>query len=276
MGMNFLASLILAAALAPQAPPSPRAPDPAPGQAPAAAPRTYVIGPQDELSITVFGEPELTNKFRVENDGFLTFPYLEKIAAAGKTLNELEATITAMLKNGYIANPQVRVEVDQYKSQSVFVTGQVRSPNEYTMTGSSMTLMQALAMAGSPTADASTEVIVSRKSPGGGDNQIIRVNLRDLELGQKDLQLQDGDVINVPKAQTFFVDGYVRNPGSYVLDYGMTVQQAIALAGGLNERGSTRDIKASRLVNGKLVDVDVSLEDLVQPGDTIKIRARFF
>jgi polysaccharide export outer membrane protein len=131
-------------------------------------------------------------------------------------------------------------------------------------------------MAGSPTADASTEVIVSRKSPGGGDNQIIRVNLRDLELGQKDLQLQDGDVINVPKAQTFFVDGYVRNPGSYVLDYGMTVQQAIALAGGLNERGSTRDIKASRLVNGKLVDVDVSLEDLVQPGDTIKIRARFF
>jgi polysaccharide export outer membrane protein len=136
--------------------------------------------------------------------------------------------------------------------------------------------MQALAIAGSPTADASSEVIVSRKSKNGGENEIIRVNLRDLELGNKDIPLQDGDVINVPKAQTFFVDGYVRNPGSYVLDPGMTVQQAIAMAGGLSERGSDRGIKASRVVKGKLVDVDLRLQDPVQPGDTIKVRSRFF
>jgi polysaccharide export outer membrane protein len=272
MGTIFFAPFLLLVTMASVQAPQTAAPDEQPG----AAPRNYVIGPQDQLLITVFGEPELTNKFRVENDGFITFPYLDKLPAAGKTLNELQELITAQLKNGYLANPQVRVEVDQYKSQSVFVTGQVRSPNEYTMTGSSMTLMQALAIAGSPTADASSEVIVSRKSKNGGENEIIRVNLRDLELGNKDIPLQDGDVINVPKAQTFFVDGYVRNPGSYVLDPGMTVQQAIAMAGGLSERGSDRGIKASRVVKGKLVDVDVRLQDLVQPGDTIKVRSRFF
>jgi polysaccharide export outer membrane protein len=56
----------------------------------------------------------------------------------------------------------------------------------------------------------------------------------------------------------------------------MTVQQAIAMAGGLSERGSDRGIKASRVVKGKLVDVDLRLQDPVQPGDTIKVRSRFF
>jgi polysaccharide export outer membrane protein len=212
----------------------------------------------------------------VENDGFFTFPYLERVPAVGKTLNELQELLTTQLANGWLRNPQVRVEIDQYKSQSVIVTGQVRMPNEYTMTGQSMTLMQALAVAGSPTADASSEVIVSRRSATGGDNDIIRVNRRDLELGLKDMQLQDGDVINVPKAQTFYMDGHVRNAGSYVLDPGMTVQQAIALAGGLSERGSNRNLKATRMIDGKSVDVDVRLQDPVQPGDIIKVGARLF
>jgi protein involved in polysaccharide export with SLBB domain len=108
--------------------------------------------------------------------------------------------------------------------------------------------------------------------------EIIRVNRRDLELGRAgyDLALKDGDVINVPKAQTFFISGYVRNTGTYVLDPGLTVEQAIALAGGLNERGSNRRVVASRMVKGKLTDVSVRPEDKVQPGDTIKVPSRFF
>jgi polysaccharide biosynthesis/export protein len=279
IGISFIASFGLALTLAPQAVPAPVPTPSAPTQDKAAtsSPRSYVIGPQDQLSITVFDEPGLTNKYRVENDGFITFPYLEKVPAAGKTLNELQDLLTEMLENGWLRNPQVRVEIDQYKSQSIIVTGQVRMPNEYTMAGSSMTLMQALAAAGSPTADASTEVIISRRTETPGqEREIIKLNRKDLELGLKDVVLQDGDVIHVPKAQTFYVDGYVRNPGSYVLDPGMTVQQAIALAGGLAERGSDRRIRASRQVNGRLVEIAVRFEDLVQPGDTIKIGARFF
>jgi polysaccharide export outer membrane protein len=56
----------------------------------------------------------------------------------------------------------------------------------------------------------------------------------------------------------------------------MTVQQAIALAGGLNERGSDRRIRVTRVVNGKLAESGIDLQDKVQPGDTITIATRFF
>jgi polysaccharide export outer membrane protein len=106
----------------------------------------------------------------------------------------------------------------------------------------------------------------------------ITVNRRDLELGRagQDVVLMDGDIINVPVAQRFYISGFVRNPGFYVLDPGMTIDQAIALAGGLSERGSDRRITVKRLVKGKLIEVSVKLEDKVQSNDTINIPSRFF
>jgi polysaccharide export outer membrane protein len=169
--------------------------------------------------------------------------------------------------------------MDQYRSQQVVVTGEVRTPGPITISGSAMTLLTALALAGSPTANASNEVIVVHPPVGGNfEGETIRVSRRDLELGRAgmDIVLRDGDIINVPKAQTFFVDGFVRNPGAYVLDPGMTVQQAIALAGGLAERGSNRRLTSRRMLKGKLAEVGVRLEDKVQPGDTIYVRSRFF
>ena len=143
-----------------------------------------------------------------------------------------------------------------------------------------MTLLEALALAGSPTANASNEVIVVhpiRPGVAGGqpgsdaEDARIMVNRKDLELGKagQDVVLQDGDIINVPSAQHFYITGMVRNPGTFVLDPGMNVQQAIALAGGLNDRGSDRRIKVSRLVNAKLLESDIELEDKIQAGDTV-------
>jgi polysaccharide export outer membrane protein len=106
---------------------------------------------------------------------------------------------------------------------------------------------------------------------------VIRVNWRDLQTGRTgDVNLQDGDVIFVPKAHTFYIQGYVRTTGSYVLEPGMTVEQAIALAGGLNERGTYRGIKATRMVNGKTTEVSLNLSDNVQAGDVISIKQRLF
>jgi polysaccharide export outer membrane protein len=98
-----------------------------------------------------------------------------------------------------------------------------------------------------------------------------------LQTGQvSDITLQDGDVIFVPKAQTFFIEGYVRNGGTFVLEPGLTVEQAIALAGGLTERGTNRGIKATRTTNGKTFEVDLKLSDKVQAGDVIHIKQRLF
>jgi len=245
----------------------------------------YVLGPQDQLKITVFDEPELSNVYRVDSDGFITFPMINKVSAVGITPAELQDRIKTMLEAGYIKNPQVRVEVEGYKSQSVIVSGEIRSPGKVPMTGA-MTLIEALAAAGSPTSSASNEVSISRQKRNAAgavtdenDVDIIRVNLKLLQLGQagRDIQLQDGDLINVPKAQTFYMIGQIRNPGSLVWESGMTVQQAIALAGGLNERGSDRRIKADRFgPDGKVKEISLNLEDKVQPNDTIKIPAKIF
>jgi polysaccharide export outer membrane protein len=249
----------------------------------------YVIGPQDNLSINVVDEPDLSGKYRIDTDGTLTFPYVGRVRVAGLTLEDLQSHLTALLKAGYIKNPQVRIEVDQYKSRNVFVIGEVRTPGKVTMTGATMTLLEALALAGSPTLNASNEVIVVHPSkrgvtaPNGTpapdiEGERITLNRKDLELGKvgQDLVLLDGDIINVPVAQRFYISGFVRNPGYYVLDPGMTIDQAIALAGGLNDRGSDRRITVKRLVNGKLGEVSVKLEDKVQSNDTINIPARFF
>jgi polysaccharide export outer membrane protein len=199
---------------------------------------------------------------------------------------ELQQRLTTLLAAGYIRNPQVRVEINQYKSQFVYVIGEVRAPGKIAMTGSAMTLLEALALAGSPTTNASNEVIVVHpiRSPATGqqspdpEGTRIVVNRKDLELGKagQDVVLQDGDIINVPSAQHFYITGMVRNPGTFVLDPGMNVQQAVALAGGLNDRGSDRRIKVSRIVSGKLIELDIELEDPIEPGDTVFIAGRFF
>jgi polysaccharide export outer membrane protein len=274
--MNVLISLLLATLLTPQAPALAQQPAAA---AEAPAPAKYQIGSQDLLKITVLDEPELSQSYRVDSDGSISFPYIGRIQAAGSTLADIQERIRAGLSAGFLRNPQVRVEIESYKSQSVMVSGEVRSPGKIPMTGA-MTVLEALAAAGSPTSSASSELTIAhakRLGAEAADSLITRVNWKDLQLGKgTDLAIQDGDLINIPKAQTFFITGQVRNSGSYVLEPGTTVQQAIAMAGGLSERGSDRRITASRLVNGKLSDVGLKLEDRVMPNDVITVNQRFF
>jgi polysaccharide export outer membrane protein len=307
MAMNVLVSMFLALALAPQttsAPPPSPGPPPAqapaaPGQTPPSAPATssdragspsvpdsYVIGTNDQLSITVLDDEDLklTNKYRVDESGMITLPYLGRTLAGGKTIPEFLEDLRRRLTPGYILNPQVRVDIDQYKSQSVFVLGAVRAPNEITMTGQ-LTLMTALARAGSMTAEAGDDVQISHNKnpatrgtmpPDQSDDLVVHVKLKDLNLGRGDMLLQDGDIVYVPPAKRFTLQGQVKNPGSLVWEPGLTVDQAIARAGGLTERGSTRGINARRMVKGKMKDVNLDMRDEIQPDDVITIKQRIF
>jgi polysaccharide export outer membrane protein len=247
----------------------------------------YVIGVGDNLQITVVGELELTNKFRVDSDGTITYPYLGRVAAAGAKIGDFQDRIRDMLKKDYIRNPDVRIEIDQYKSRSIFVIGEVRSPGRIVMSGTQMTLLEALAMSGSPTSNASTQIYVVHPSkplapgatpPADIDGNRITINRKDLELGKAglDIGLEDGDIINVPTAQRFYMTGMVRNPGSYVLDPGMTLGQAIALAGGLQDRGSDRRINVKRVINGKPTESGIKLDDKILANDEISVGSRLF
>lgn len=244
----------------------------------------YVVGPEDVLTVTVFNEPQLSGKFRVENDGQFDYPFLGRIKAGGTTVGEIAAVVKAKLADGYLRNPQVTVDVEQFRSQSVFVMGEVRSPGKYMLTGS-VTLIEALAQAGSVTSGAGSDVLILHPKettkgaptlPQEGDADVQRVSLRDIQSGKlsQNVQIRDGDTIFVPKADRFFVTGQVRNPGSYVLEPGTTVLQAISMAGGVSDRGSNRRIRIIRVVDNKKQEFDAKSTDLVQPGDTIMVRQR--
>ncbi len=248
--------------------------------APASKATNYVVGPQDVLTVTVFNEPQLSGRFRVENDGEFDYPFLGRIKAGGTSVAEIAALLRLRLADGYLRDPQVTVDVEQFRSQNVFVMGEVRAPGKYTLTGA-LTLVEALAQAGSVTPTAGSEVLIlHRKGASVGsptlaasdEAEVQRINLRDLQAGKLlvNVAVRDGDTIFVPKAERFFVTGYVRNPGPYPIEPNLTVLQAISMAGGLTERGSDRRV---RIIRNKK-EFDAKLTDIVQAEDTIVVRQR--
>jgi polysaccharide export outer membrane protein len=252
-----------------------------------AAPAEYIVGPQDRLAITVFDEPTLTKTVTVDSDGAFDFPLVGRMAAAGLSVRQITADLKKRLgpPNGFLVNPQVNIEVETYRSQVVYVNGQVRVPGAVPVKGA-MTIMDVLAQAGSPTPDAGPYIEIYRK-PAGQPSQgpmdpskapaPERIRMDDLRNGRaQQIILRDGDTVNVPKAQTFIVNGFVRTPNTYVLEGDVTVQKAIAIAGGVTERGALSRTKIQRMVDGKLVEIKPSMTDLVQPNDTIVVPQRFF
>jgi polysaccharide export outer membrane protein len=252
---------------------------------PAEQRKDYVVGAQDVLKVTVFDEPQLSGTFRVDVDGAFTYPFLGRIKAVGQNLRSIEGELARLLADGYVRRPQVAIEVEQYRSRSIFVVGEVRSPGKYALAGE-MTLIEALAQAGSTTALAGSEAMIlhpadpsrpEQAEPGATpDSRTTRVNLTDLQSGKilNNVMLREGDTVFIPKAERFFVTGHVRTPGAYTYERDMTVLQAISLAGGLSEKGSDRGIKVVRVVNGQKRDVSVKLTDVVQANDTLVIRQR--
>jgi len=247
----------------------------------------YVIGPQDVLTIQVFDQPDLGGRFTVEADGTFTFPLIGRISAGGLTLRRLEIDLHGKLAAGYFRNPQVTVAVEQYRSQRVFVMGEVRQPGPVALTGG-MTLIEALSRAGSTLPSASGEVAIVRAAPGSAlgpitpdqesGTEIFRASVRDLESGalSQNIQLHDGDTIFVPRAESVYVFGHVKNPGAYGVQKNTTVLQALSLAGGVTENAAMNRIQVIRIENGSKKELKVKLTDQVRPEDTIMVPQRYF
>ncbi len=115
----------------------------------------YIVGPQDRLSITVFDEPTLTKTVTVDTDGSFEYPLVGRITAGGLSVRQITDSLKKRLgpPDGFLVNPQVNIEVETYRSQVVYVNGQVRIPGAVPLKGS-MTIMDVLAQAGSPTPEA--------------------------------------------------------------------------------------------------------------------------
>ncbi|MBD3292314.1 MAG: hypothetical protein GF393_05280, partial [Armatimonadia bacterium] len=204
-----------------------------------------ILRPGDVLSISVQGEPQLTQQVHIRPDGLIFLPLLGEIAAAGKTVTELADQIREDLR-AYVVNPIVSVIQTGGIPRVVSVIGAVRTPGTYDVRQYG-TLLAALAAAGGPApeADLARTVLVR-------DGEPARVSA-DVVPGEPviptDAPLQAGDAVIVPSLteRAVRVVGAVQRPGLVMLEEQMTASRAVLAAGGAAE---TADLTGVQLLRG--------------------------
>lgn len=274
--------LLLALAQTPQQPPVTAPPVPAsmPVQQPTAL-NEYIVGPSDMLMVTVQGVPELTREVTIDQEGTFDFPLIGRVPAGGKGVRAIEAELKSRLSPKYLANPTVNVDVKAFRSQVVYVMGAVVRPGQYPIAGMA-SVMSVLAEAGFSLKSGST-ITITRwprgvKAVGPAANapnaETITVTRKELEFGSaQSIYLRDGDTINVPEAEKYTITGYVRSTGVMELTPGMTILQALAVAGGVTDQGAQNRIEIQRVGVAKPIK-KVKMTDLVKAGDIIVVPRR--
>jgi polysaccharide export outer membrane protein len=185
-----------------------------------------------------------------------------------KAIEKGQASI--MLQN----NDEIYVE----QGAQVSVLGAVGSPGAYSLDRPT-TLIRILARAGGIKEDAGVSAVLVRRHASNGV-VVSRFDVKMLETENgfgHDFMLQNNDEVYVEQGAVYYLYGYVNKPGEYPLGRSFSVQQAIAAGGGLAPLGSDWRIEIKRrLPDGTVEGGSASLDDLVQPEDTIIVNERIF
>lgn len=183
----------------PHAAAQPAAPDAKAPQVADVNPNTYLIGPQDMLTVNVWKEPEVSQKLPVRPDGMISLPLIGEVKAAGLTPVQLEGAITTPLKK-YMSDPQVTVIVTEVRSKTFNIVGQVAKPGYYPL-DRQLTVLDAIALAGGFKDFARTKKIYVLRTDTGGKQERLAFNYKDVIKGQnmqQNVELRPRDTIVVP------------------------------------------------------------------------------
>jgi polysaccharide export outer membrane protein len=225
------------------------------------------LGVGDAVRVTVFQQPDLTTEARVSEKGTVAMPLIGEQKVAGKSTGEAAKQIADALKNGkYLKDPQVSIAMVTLRSRQVSVLGQVARPGRYALDDTSSGLTEVLAAAGGVMPTGADTVTVMR------DGQPQKV-----DVISKDFKLKNGDTVYIERAPVFYIYGEVTRAGAYRVEPNMTVMQAIAAGGGITPRGSDRRLKMRRNgADGKVVETDAKLQDMVKTDDVIYVKEALF
>ena len=281
------------------------------------AEKDYRISAGDVIQILIEDAPELSHYYRVSSLGLIEMPEpIGLIEARRNTTSELARLIAKRLREAeYLNIPNVQVTISQYNSQTFFIQGSVYKPGIYQVEGHP-SLLTLIGLAGGLTdthgssvfilrpnktqkpeaknqssnlqakADVSSQPAQSQTGDSDSapvaDYEMMKVNLGALYKGQfgQNLRLEPGDIINIPRADVFFVAGEVKAPGSFPLKEGTTLRQAISLAQGTTFSakssqgvifredpvlGSRREVRVDigAVMNGKKEDILVQANDVI-------------
>ena len=220
------------------------------------------LGVGDLIEMTVYGVPELNTKTRVSSNGDMYCPLIGYMQVAGLTAEEAQEAIEKRLAD-FVKTPHVSLFVSEYASQGASVLGEVMKPGIYPVLGQQH-LFTLISAAGGLTEKAGRSLTVTHRS--NPDEPVTVPLTRNLDdNSETNVSVFPGDTVIVRKADIIYVVGDVNRPSGLLMDSGgMTVLQAVALAGGTARTAKLSGVKILRKgVNG-MTETPVELKKILQ------------
>ena len=234
----------------------------------------YVIGPGDELRLTVWGQVNFSRLLTVDPSGSVYLPEVGRLALAGLKYSDTVPVIKSGMDRVY-KNFELSVAMDRLRAIQVFIMGEVRHPGSYTVSSLS-TLVNAIFESGGPSAQGSMRRIQLKRG-----SRTFKFDLYDLLVSgdkSKDMGLAQGDVILIPSAgPRVAIAGSVERPGIYELDPEATFGDVLQLAGGLSPVAAVHDAVLERVANGAALAVQripinaAGLKTKIENGDIVRL-----
>jgi len=260
------------------------------------APKSYVLGPDDQISVHVLNVDEIVPQpIRIDMRGNINIALAGRIRAGGLTVEQLENEITKRLTS-YLLRPTVSVTITEYHSQPISILGAVNRPGIHQLQGHK-NLFEALSLAEGLRTDAGDQVRITRRKEWGpiplegavtdpsGEYSVASVSIKSVMEAtnpKENIEMKPNDVVSVPKAKLVYVVGSVRRPGGFALSEKETlsVLQAISLAEGLDRTASSEKavilrsatataqraevrINVGRMLSGKSNDIQLQANDIL-------------
>ena len=238
----------------------------------------YQLGAGDAIHIQVFQNPDLTIDTRVSENGTITYPLIGELTIGALPIAAAEKKIADALQNGgFLQKPQVNITLVQVRGNQVSVLGQVGRPGRFPLETANTRLTDMLALAGGAVPGGDDVAIINGSRNGQPFHKLVDIPSIFLQGNvTDDIVLQGGDVVYVHRAPVFYIYGEAQRPGSYRVERGMTIMQALAQGGGPTQRGSEKRLRLHRKVNGEMQELEPKLTDSVQADDVIYIRESIF
>jgi len=237
-----------------------------------ATPVNYILGPDDEINITIFGYQEAKYNLTVSPEGDINIPYVGVVYVAGLTIEQASAKIRSKLASAGYSNirtglTKVNVVVGRIRSIKVTVLGEARVPGSFTLP-SLATAFNALYLCGGPNEIGSMRKIEIIR----GGKIISHLDVYDfLVKGDRtgDVNLRDQDVIRIPTYDVrVSIEGQVKRTGLFEMMPGETFQDLLNFAGGFSDTAYTASVTAYKAtdVEKRIIDIDKSQFSTYKPG----------
>ena len=240
----------------------------------------YLMGPGDEIRLTVYNQPDLTTEGQISGDGTMEIPLLGSVQLAGRSSADAARMIADHYVRGdFLQDAHVNILITKYRSQSVAILGKVNNPGKLVLEGPT-SLTDALAFAGG-VAETGSEHLILIRTDKNGKQERYEYDLQQLLNHEAEDQpvvwMKNGDTIYVPVAGRFYLSGEVRSPDMYPLDRKLNVMQALGVGGGPTARANAKAVKLyRRQPDGSTKELRAQPDQPVMDGDVLVIQESLF